>query len=812
MMLISKKSIFLLMVLFTLSKVKANTTLPIAHTTILAPVGQVNLNTALLVLAPGMSGPEIKASEMLLDEVEKRSRIRWQTRTTIPAKGQKAVILGQRKALISAYPSLAKVLGNGSEKPEGFRIVSYSEDVIVIAGNDARGVLFGAGKLLRMMDYTWGAVTVASKIDVNSAPVYALRGHQLGYRPKTNSYDGWSVSIWEQYIRDLVIFGTNAIELIPPVSDDDADSPHFPIPPMKMMIEMSRLAKEYGIACWVWYPAMEKDYGDKATVDRAIKEWGAVLEQLPRVDAVFVPGGDPGHTPPKDFFPMLEKQTAQLKKLHPEAKMWMSPQGFGSTWLADFYKVIKTEPEWLEGVVFGPQQSESLDDLRANLPARYKLRFYPDITHSWRAQYPVPEWDFASIATLNREPINPRPIDQALIFKRLQPVASYGFLTYSEGCNDDVNKIIWSGLGWDPNADVTDILREYSGYFIGSELRESFAQGLKGLEQNWRGSLAQNTQVRTTLSQFQDMERSATPARLQNWRFQQALYRAYYDATNQSRLIQETAQEQKALEILSRASATGSLAALADARVALEKPAPLYASETRARVFELAEALFQSIHMQLSVARYQAIAVHRGANLDLIDFPLNDAPWLRKRFDEISGLKTEQERLKRIEAILNWTNPGPGGFYDDLGKPGAQPHLVMGSAYADDPAYLKAPMDGMVVRVQDHESKVSSSTFAETLHDYPLELFYPSLDKSAHYKLKVVYGPEAKSDIRLVANEGIEIQPMKAKAMDFQPQEFEIPAVATQGGSLKLKWNRPLGLGGSGRGVQIAEVWLMRVN
>ena len=44
--------------------------------------------------------------------------------------------------------------------------------------------------------------------------------------------------------------------------------------------------------------------------------------------------------------------------------------------------------------------------------------------------------------------------------------------------------------------------------------------------------------------------------------------------------------------------------------------------DLRARVFELAEALFQSIHMQLSVSRYQAIGLGRGANLDSIDFAL----------------------------------------------------------------------------------------------------------------------------------------------------------------------------------------------
>ena len=37
-----------------------------------------------------------------------------------------------------------------------------------------------------------------------------MRGHQLGYRPKTNAYDAWSVPMWEQYIRELAIFGTNS--------------------------------------------------------------------------------------------------------------------------------------------------------------------------------------------------------------------------------------------------------------------------------------------------------------------------------------------------------------------------------------------------------------------------------------------------------------------------------------------------------------------------------------------------------------------------------------------------------------------------
>ena len=41
-----------------------------------------------------------------------------------------------------------------------------------------------------------------------SPATYPLRGHQLGYRPKTNSYDAWTPAMWEQYVRDLVVFGT----------------------------------------------------------------------------------------------------------------------------------------------------------------------------------------------------------------------------------------------------------------------------------------------------------------------------------------------------------------------------------------------------------------------------------------------------------------------------------------------------------------------------------------------------------------------------------------------------------------------------
>ena len=116
------------------------------------------------------------------------------------------------------------------------------------------------------------------------------------------------------------------------------------------------------------------------------------------------------------------------------------------------------------------------------------------------------DWDVAYARTEEREVINPRPLDEAQIFRTLQPFAGQGFLTYSEGCNDDVNKAVWSALGWNPDVDELSVLREYGRYFIGPDMAESFAEGLLSLERNWRGPLLTNARVDETLAGFQEMK------------------------------------------------------------------------------------------------------------------------------------------------------------------------------------------------------------------------------------------------------------------------------------------------------------------
>lgn len=768
----------------------------------------LDLTRAVVVHPGNLSPQEIRAVRMLVEEVEKRTGIRWHT---APARGEGSgpVITVGTLATLTSAGRVREAAGLGVE---GYTIQAGTErgdPFVSVLGKDARGVLFGVGRLLRSLRMTPGAVAVRDGWTVATTPRYPLRGHQLGYRPKTNSYDGWTVAMWEQYIRDLVVFGANAVELIPPRSDDAADSPHFPLPPLEMMKRMSGMLSDYGLDVWVWYPALDRDYSDPGTVEFALREWGEVFRALPRLDAVFVPGGDPGHTRPVHLMGLLEKQTEQLRRHHPRAQMWVSPQSFSREWLDEFLDILRDrQPAWLSGVVFGPQTRVSLPRLRDLVPRKYPVRHYPDITHSRQCQYPVPDWDVAYAITEAREGINPRPRGQARIFRLLQPHTS-GFLAYSEGCNDDVNKAVWSALGWDPDQDVTEILREYSRYFVGEPFTEGFTQGLLALERNWEGPLLTNAGVTTTLRQFQDMERTASPRQLLNWRFQQALYRAYYDSFTRARLIRETAQEEQALDRLARARESGSLQAMSEAEAILDGADSAPVSQGwRARVFELAESLFQSIRMQLSVERYKAISVGRGANLDTIDMPLNSRGWLKRRFAELRDQSDEQARLKGLQEIVDWTNPGPGGFYDDLGNPARQLHLVSGPGFDADPAFLESALSGF-----SHVpyGPVSWWTYAESLNDAPLRMRYTDLDPGASYRIRVVYAVESPSpQIRLVADGSFEVHPFIRKENPIRPLEFDIPAGATSDGTLELSWVRTPGLGGNGRGCQVAEVWLIR--
>ncbi len=624
----------------------------------LAAAGIDLSNAKVIVLNPRKTIHN-KAADMLRDEIEKRTRIGLEVLSQLPAANNPVILIGTAGDLARSSFKTPRGL-NVPQKADAYALwvdtSTRNAATVCAAGYDERGTLYAVGRLLRVLDMGPDELKLDVDTAIATAPKYPLRGHQFAYRPKTNSYDGWTIEMWEQYCRDMIVFGMNAVELIPPKSDDASDSPHFPRPQIEMMTAMSQLAADYGLDLWIWFPAIDRDYSDPRNVELAMQDCAEVFRRLPRVDAVFVPGGDPGSTHPKYLMPFIEKEKRVLNKYHPNAQIWVSPQNFDRKgrgrdgWYKAFIDILQNDrPNWLDGVVFGPAVPVSLPRLRRDVPPRYPIRRYPDITHTRSCPYQVQDWDRCWNETLGREPINPRPVAYAQIFRALAPYA-VGFITYSEGCNDDFNKVLWSCLGWDPDMKVEDITRQYSRYFIGRQYEHKFAKGLLALEKNWVGPALSNQQVYQTLELFQDMERNAAPQQLLNWRFQQGLYRAYYDAYIKARLDYEITLEKQAIQVLKEADRIGSLNAVNKARAVIEqaqtrKPRP----DLRQRVFELAEALFQSIRMQLSVEKYHS---QRYGNLDDIDEQITDCEDMAEDLKKLSTLGSEQQRVAGIAEIV----------------------------------------------------------------------------------------------------------------------------------------------------------------
>src|SRR5262245_29582182 len=158
---------------------------------------EIDLAGAVVVAPADFSGPENKAVQMLIEEVEKRTQVRWRRVNDAPGEGVPFISINRAPA----------------KRPlprEGYQIKSAGNTVSIL-GNDARGVLFGVGRLLRSLRMTKRKITLPADLDIVTAPKYPLRGHQLGYRPKTNSYDGWTLPMWEQYIRDLAVLDRKSV-------------------------------------------------------------------------------------------------------------------------------------------------------------------------------------------------------------------------------------------------------------------------------------------------------------------------------------------------------------------------------------------------------------------------------------------------------------------------------------------------------------------------------------------------------------------------------------------------------------------------
>ncbi|MCC6489612.1 MAG: hypothetical protein IT364_19090 [Candidatus Hydrogenedentes bacterium] len=774
-------------------------------------VDVVDLSHAAIVVPDG-NAVLAKAAQMLGEEVQRRTGIELPVSGQLGSPQAPSIVLGTVAALPSSVelPSAVQV----PEDAEGYTLLvdspSEKAPVAYLIGRDERGALFAAGRFIREARLEKGAIMLPPALAISSEPRYPMRGHQIGYRPTANSYDAWDLKTYEQYVRDCVIFGSNSIEIIPSLRENDLRASVMPVPQEAMNVQIAEMLHSYGLDVWLFI-------GLDGDVQKP-EEWRSELEArdrlfalLPAVDHVMVPGGDPGHTEPAILMPWLQEMAAVLHKHFPKAGLWVSNQGFTDEQNEVFFKYLhEKQPDWLAGVVFGPWTKIDAREERERTPSRYPIRLYPDITHCIRCQYPVPEWDPAFAQTIGREPTNPRATESAHIHNVTASFAN-GFVSYSDGCHDDLNKMIWSAFAWDPDADVKGIVRDYARVFFGEAYADDAAEGIWMLEANWRGSAAKNEGIDKTLDHWIALGQRAGADLADNWRFQLYLLRAMSDAYVRARVIAEAAQDEQVYAALDRAKTDGVKKALRAAAEILEADGEFRVrQDLRVRIEELALKMNQSIGMQYSIYEpYLASNSERNALLDNIDRPLNDRLWLAKQIEAIGELKSEKKQLAQIDVLVHWESPAPGAIYDDLGCAWKQPHLVRQVTWAEDPGYVHGPQEEHNISVDKFSRKASDDRLswldqAQTQFGTPLQMRYEGLDSKAAYRIRITYAGRYKASMRLVADGMHEIHGPLPQPDPVWPVEFDVPRAATEDGTLDLEWQLA-----EGRGCQVAEVWLI---
>jgi hypothetical protein len=756
----------------------------------------VNLKTPVLVVSPNIPSPmKETAPTVLSEEIGKRTGFQLKNAAVWPKSGTSAIALVMSsEAELNGRPVPGRRSGNFPEfKKEGYRIVteiSEKGNVIWVIGDDMRGILFGSGWLLRNFRMEKNMLQLDEKADFASSPDYPIRGHQIGYRTTANTYDAWTTGQMDQYFRELAVFGTNAIEGIP-FQEGEAPSPHFKIPSAEMRIRMSEMCKKYDMDYWVWTPATF-DLKDEAKRKAELEMHEAFYRTCPRLDHIFFPGGDPGENHPSDVMPFLKDLQSRLVKYHPNAKMWISLQGFSVEQIDYFYKYLETEkPVWLQGVVSGPG-SPPMSETRYRLPKQYQHREYPDLTHQVRCEFPVEKFDQAYALTLGRESVNPRPYAFAKIHEKYAPFTD-GFVSYSDGSHDDVNKVIWSMRAWDVKKDIHQILKEYASFFFAKNIDNQVASGIEALEQNWKGPLVENGGVEMTYLYWKNLE-AANPGLKDNWRWQMLLLRAYYDQYTRLRLINEQELERQANAILAKADKSNIEKSmdLALATVNKADTEPI-ARDIRKHIEDISDALYISIGLQTSTVKHKPRNPERGAVMDFVDYPLNNRWWLADEFEKIKKVKDTQEQLTALKRIAAWENPGPGSYYDDISSVSKGPRVKTISDDATDVAWWDAGKS---------RRRLSSQLFQREP-----ALDYENLEPNARYMIRVVGYGEA-----LLRVDGKRLSPVLYGKEQDSVKEWIVPLSLTQDGKISVTFDGPEESDLNWRkNSKISDIWLLKM-
>ncbi len=763
--------------------------------------------------------------------------------------------------------------------PEGYivrRVGRATLPTVVIAGNGP-GCLYGVGAFLRAVDLGRPGQVGIPYLKLSSAPAFPIRGSDLKFWQEQRAGECemglWSLEQWEQEIADLALWGFNLIRrrLLHSAFDTWLDEQEWMIEdgPGKIGWEMEKqinqIIHDYGLQAGISYPvntiataATRDDWHPgspwprsacpslPAAHDRILYERLVAFKELEYIDHLFIPPYDVGGCGceacqpwPKTYLQLVKEIAGYLHRYHPQAQVWISNQGFSpeeDEWLWE--TLAREQPDWLQVMQFGPtafglwtngdesvgddefrprrypamgRLTRALQETVRRIPAEYTLVLGPDVTHTLQPQYGLEHVDPALLWLHTYESPFARPLGYHEVF-RATAGASAGMALYSEGLYDDLNKALWAGWSWSPDLSAWDATLDYARWWFGESAAQFVAEAILLSESNWENPLAGNDQVEQVVLQL-DQAEMRIPPHLQegNWRWTIWRLRGLLDllAQHKLHLADETHRDVHALlsEALTRPQEL-----VARVRTVCEL------LDLRRREARL-EWLKQEIRDLDNLLHYQ-IGLHLPAVRNL-DAELTVLSWERTQLKKAlaaheGGRAADLTALREaITLVLNYENPGPGGYYDDCGHIGRDPHFVSG--------HRVPGVNGI-----DPESRPSAKTLAISMGASNDVVFaYQDLNPDAEYQVRLTLvcpesdlgGPDLSAASRasdsgsqlcgiqrLYASGFLVHDDLRVPTRVAQQFTFDVPRQAYSDGRLELRFAR----GGIGNIAAVSEIWLIR--
>lgn len=795
--------------------------------------GDVAVSQVFVVVGERACETELKVADVLAERLAKRSGMRA---TVVPegkaesSRADLVVFLGlpanhSRLAALCAENGMA-LPTERDPGPEGFAVKTVSTPdgpAILAAGVDKRGVLYASGEILRQVTYNQASISVPA-MDLRTAPAFRWRGSSANQGGTMMSMTGarrWSTEELHEYALDLALSGANVF---------------YASGEFGQWLKSFDLMTEAGFRPNEWksqapYPsewqATERGNWVCPSIPEAraalLAQWEGIFKAHEGADVMRLFAGDPGGcrcskcTPwGRTFIHLCEDVAKIWLKYHPDSKVLIANQDLDNAGDIAIFDYLNEKPqEWLYAICYGPGSNamspyfrgELREDLfiyRGNgplnrylreilnrLPKQQKIVHYSDITHWISSQYQVDNPDPYLVAVYGRRMFHVRPRAYYRVFQSIMPFAE-GDIIYSEGYHDEFHQYMWNRLLWNPNRALEDIMMEYARLYFGPDAAPDMVQAMLQLEQNLEASLATNEGI----DRYYLLVRAAgwkIPPHLMrdNHRWRLHMQKAALDKYVQLKLRGELDQQERVMRVIEQALAAR------DARLGLT------AADILNEPVETPEMAALRAEAGRLGQESDAIFGVRDVGYFRLDQAMVGLAWVRRGLDEAKSGPAE-EQLRRLEQIVRYEDPGPGGFYDSAQK-ARHPHLVKGETY--DASQWMDPVN-----------RPSQSVVAYSFDDGKGVVFrYTGLDPAASYRVRLTMVaprmPQSgarRSQVRLaqhvVADGEYLARDVEIPAYTARQFEYDIPQTATRDGTLELWLEKAV----DGMAAVVSEVWVLK--